>query len=488
MSPVLVFSVLVGYFLTLIGISYFSGRNANEATFFTGNKQSPWYMVAFAMIGASISGVTFISVPGQVGSNGWSYLQFILGNFVGYMFIAFVLIPLFYKMQLVSIYEYLKQRIGIQGYKSGAWIFIVSQSIGASFRLFLAANVLQIAFFNQFGIPFWATVMITILLIWLYTFRAGIKAVIWADTLQTVFLLAALVLSISVVAEELQLTLDSTINTVADSSLSQIFHWDWQSSDNFFKQFFAGIFITIVMNGLDQNVMQKNLTCKSPADARKNIVWFSFSFIATNILFLSLGVLIYTYASAKGIAIPARTDDLFPMLALNHFGTLAGILFLIGIIAAAYSSADSALTALTTSFCIDILDIKEKDDTAQKRIRQATHIGFSVLLFVLIIAFQALNNQSVVSAVFKVASFTYGPLLGLFSFAMFTNRNLKGAWVPFICILSPILCYLLDSNAQQLFNGYKFGFEILLVNGALTFLMLLGVSRQRKAQKDTVSY
>ncbi len=471
MSPIIVFSVIAGYFLLLICISYFTSRQSDNETFFTANRQSPWLLVAFGMVGASLSGVTFISVPGEVGNSNWTYLQFVMGNMVGYAVIALVLIPLFYRLQLVSIYEYLRDRFGKRSYLAGASFFLISQTIGASFRLFLAAVVLQIAFFDAFGIPFYVTVLTTIILIWLYTFRGGIKTIVWTDTLQTSFLLLAVIISIVVIVDHMNLGAAEVFSVVGESELSTIFDWDWRSDRNFYKTFLAGIFITIAMNGLDQNVMQKNLTCRNKSDAQKNIFWFSITFFFSTLLFLALGVLLYKYAVDQQIVLPERSDEVYPFLALNEFGLIAGIVFLLGIVAAAFSSADSALTALTTSFCVDILDL-QKRKTNQKKTRMLVHIGFTIIMFLVIIIFNAINDTSVVSAVFKVAGFTYGPLLGLFAFGLLTKRGVKDRLVPVVCVLSPIISLILDLNSEKWFNGYQFGFEILLVNAAITFMGL----------------
>lgn len=473
MSPLLVFGVIAAYFLLLVLIGYLTSRKSDTLTFYTGNRQSPWFLVAFGMVGASLSGVTFISVPGEVGNTNWAYLQFVMGNMVGYAVIALVLIPLFYRMNLISIYEYLKDRFGPHSYVSGSLIFLVSQTIGASFRLFLAATVLQIAFFDSFGIPFYGSVFTTVALIWLYTYKGGIKTIVWTDTLQTAALLLAVIISIIIISSHLDLGGAEMISRVAGSDLSDIFVWDWLSAQNFFKMFLAGIFITIAMNGLDQNIMQKNLTCKNKKEAQKNILWFSISFFISNLFFLALGVLIYIYAFETGITIPSASDELYPTLALNHFGQLAGIVFMIGIIAAAFSSADSALTALTTSFCIDILKLPAKKHLNQDQVRLGVHVGFTLLIFLTIVIFDQINDRSVVSAVFKAAGFTYGPLLGLFSFGLSNRYSVRDKWVPVICILSPLLSLILDYNSVSWFGGYRFGFEILLINAALTYLGLL---------------
>ncbi len=479
MSTWLIFIVIFSFFALLLGVSHFTSRNANTETFFTGNRRSPWYLVAFGMIGSTISGVTFISVPGEVGNSAWTYLQFLLGNFLGYWIIALVLIPLYYRLNLVSIYTYLDQRFGIRSYKTGAFFFIISQTIGASFRLYLAAGVLQIAFFDALGIPFALTVFLTLLLIWLYTFRAGIKTVVWTDSLQTFFIIGAVGITIWVISDKLHLSFGEMISTVSDHPYSRIFDWDWQSKTNFFKQFAAGLGIVIVLNGLDQNMMQKNLTCKTRRDAQKNIFWFSFAFIIANIFFLCLGVMLYYFSGQQGIAIPERSDDLFPLLAIQHFGTLAGALFLLGILSAAYSSADSALTALTTSFCIDLLNVKP-ESANNKLTRLKVHIGFTVLMFLVIILFRIINNDSVVTAVFRVAGYTYGPLLGLFAFGILMKRQVRDRFVPYVCLLSPVLSYVISSNSKAWFGGYQFGFELLLLNGLITFTGLLIFTKKSK--------
>ncbi|MDX1602919.1 MAG: sodium:solute symporter [Salinimicrobium sediminis] len=478
MTPLLVFSIIAGYFLLLMAISHFTSRKADNSTFFTANRKSPWFLVAFGMVGATLSGVTFISVPGEVGNSGWTYLQFVMGNMVGYAIIALVLIPLFYRLRLVSIYQYLQDRFGQNSYLTGSGFFLVSQTIGASFRLFLAALVLQIAFFDAFGIPFYVTVFVTIALIWLYTFRGGIKTIVWTDTLQTTFLLLAVLISIYMITDQMNLKAPEVINVISNSDLSTIFDWNWRSDRNFFKTFLAGIFITIAMNGLDQNVMQKNLTIEKTSDAQKNIFWFSLTFFFSTVLFLALGVLLYKFALDQGIEIPESTDDLYPMLALNHFGVMAGIVFLLGIIAAAFSSADSALTALTTSFCVDILNIPKRKQESQKKTRLLVHIGFTLLMFCVIVAFNEINDSSVVNSVFKVAGFTYGPLLGLFAFGLLFKTRVKDKFVPLVCIASPIISVILDINSTVWFNGYKFGFEILLVNAAITCLGLFLLRRR----------
>lgn len=479
MSPTLVVTVIAIYFLTLILISFFTSKKSDSSTFFTANKQSPWYLVAFGMIGASLSGVTFISVPGWVGDTQFGYMQVVLGYLAGYAVIALILMPLYYRLNLVSIYQYLEQRFGFWSYKSGAFYFLLSRIIGASFRLFLVAGVLQLTLFDAWGIDFEVTVAITILLIWLYTFRGGINTIVWTDSLQTLFMLAAMAAVIIHTTSALDLSFGEMVSSIQESKYSKVFFWEWKESNHFIKQFLSGAFIAIVMTGLDQDMMQKNLTCKNIGEAQKNIFWFSVILVIANVLFLSLGALLYIYADAFSIAIPAKTDDLFPLLATQHFGNFIGIVFLLGIVAAAYSSADSALTSLTTSFCVDFLNFEDESSKhiqdKQRKVRLGVHIGFSLVLFVVIIIFKSLNNEAIISSVFKAAGYTYGPLLGLYTFGLFTNFNVRDKFVPLVCLASPILSYFINTYSVELLFGYQFGFEILLVNGLITFcgLMLL---------------
>jgi len=483
MTATILFIVLVCFFGLVFGISHFTSKNVNNETFFTGNRRSPWFVVAFAMIGTTISGVTFISVPGEVGNSGWTYLQFLLGNFVGYWVVALVLIPLYYKLNLVSIYTYLDQRFGVRSYKTGSFFFLLSRTIGASFRMYLVAGVLQLAFFDAIGIPFVVTVAIAIFMIWAYTYRAGIKTVIYTDTLQTTFLVTSVILTTILISSQLDMNFGDMVKAIDEHPYSKMFDWDWRSKTNFFKQFMAGLGIVIVMNGLDQDMMQKSLTCKNKRDAQKNLFWFSLAFILTNLLFLSLGVMLYIYAQMKGIPVPEKTDDFFPLLALSHFGTIAGVLFLLGIVSATYSSSDSALTALTTSFCIDFLNLDPKSQDS-KSARKKVHIGFSVLIFLVIVLFRIINNESVVTAVFKVAGYTYGPLLGLFAFGILTKRQVKDRWVPILGILSPIITYIINSNSEAWLGGYKFGFELLLLNGLIMFTGLLLLTKSDETSHE----
>ncbi|MEN8249666.1 MAG: sodium:solute symporter [Bacteroidota bacterium] len=482
MSPLLVASIIGGYFLVLIIISHFTSKKATNETFFTGNRQSPWFVVAFGMIGASLSGVTFISIPGEVGSlisdaepihKAFSYFQLVLGYLLGYFVIANVLMPMYYRLNLVSIYTYLEQRFGLKTYKTGSLFFLISQSMGASLRLFLVAGVLQIAFFDAYNIPFMVTVTVTILLIWIYTFRAGIKTIVWTDTLQTFFMLLAVGITIYIVSDTLNLSFGGLVSSIEEHEYSKIFFWDWKSSKFFFKQFFSGAFIAIVMTGLDQNMMQKNLTCKNIGEAKKNMYWFSAILVPVNFLFLTLGLLLYLYAAEMGIALPERSDDLYPILAIQHFTPFIGIVFLLGIIAAAFSSADSALTALTTAFCVDFLNLKHLPEQKRKQRRLMVHVGFSIVLFLIIVVFRILNDDSVITAVFKVAGYTYGPLLGLYSFGLFTKWKTKDNLVPVVAVLAPIITFFLSHYSDKIIPGYNMGFELLIINGLLTFIGLM---------------
>jgi SSS family transporter len=475
MNPQLVLIVITCYFSLLFLISWFTSRNVTADSFFTGDRQSPWFLVAFGMIGASLSGVTFISVPGEVGNTNFFYFQVVLGYTLGYFTIAKVLLPLYYRLNLVSIYSYLEDRFGFWSYKTGAFFFILSRTLGSSLRVFLVASVLQLILFDSLGIPFWVSVLITVGLIWLYTHRGGIKTVVWTDTLQTFFMLAAVVVCIILIGNELNFEgVKDYLTAVADDPRSKIFNWDWKAGTNFFKQFISGAFITIVMTGLDQDMMQKNLTCKNIGDAQKNMFWFTIILVFVNLLFLSLGVMLYLYTETNGISLPAKTDELFPMLATQHFSAFAGIVFVLGITAAAYSSADSTLTALTTSFCIDFLEL-ERRYPAEKRVsvRKKVHLVFTFVMFLVILMFHWINDQSVINSVFIIAGYTYGPLLGLYSFGLFTKWQVNDKWVPYVAVAAPILAYIISSNSEAWFWGYKFGFEVLILNGGLMFAGLL---------------
>jgi Na+/proline symporter len=476
MQPTFILGLIGAYFLFLIIIARITGRKADNTSFFLAGKSSPWYLIAFGMIGSSLSGVTFISIPGTVNTQAFSYMQLVLGYFLGYLVIIKVLLPLYYRMQLTSIYAYLNTRFGSYSHKTGASFFLLSRSIGSSFRLYLVAMVLDSFVLGPMGIPFEATVATTILLIWLYTYRSGIKTIIWTDTLQTTFMLLAVLVSIGIIGKGLQTDWSGMAQLVAQSEYSQVFFWEWNDPKNFFKMFFSGAFITIVMTGLDQDMMQKNLSCRSLEDAQKNMLSFSLVLIGVNALFLSLGALLYLYVESHGLSLPAKADQLFPMLALEHFGTLAGITFIIGLIAAAYSSADSALTAMTTSFCVDFLGFTPEKGSVKTRMW--VHIGISVFIGLQLWLFKSLHNDSLITQLFTVAGYTYGPLLGLYAFGLFTPWQVRDKWVPVLAIIAPILCYFLSQNSEKWLNGYKFGFELLIVNGLLTFAGLWLIRRK----------
>jgi len=483
MSPVLLLSVVVAYFLILILVSWITSRGADNDSFFLGNRRSPWYIVAFGMIGASLSGVTFISVPGWVGDSQFSYMQMVLGYLAGYFVIANVLMPLYYRLNLTSIYTYLDKRFGYFSYKTGASFFLISRIIGASFRLFLVASVLQATVFETWNIPFGITVAVTILLIWLYTFRGGIRTIVWTDSVQTFFMILTVIISVVFIAGDMELDFKSMVNVIRESDYSKTWFFnDWRNEYHFIKQFLGGAFIAIVMTGLDQDMMQKNLSCKNIKEAKKNMYWMSFSLIPVNLLFLALGALLYIYASYIGVSMPEKSDQLFPLIATGDYLPAAvSVFFIIGLVAAAYSSADSALTSLTTSFTIDILNGEEFSAEKLRKTRRTVHVLLSFVLFIVILVFNKINNQSVVESIFTVAGYTYGPLLGMYSFGLFTARKPADRWVPFIAITSPVLTYWINSQAETWFNGYRFGFELLLVNGIFTFtgLLLLSISKRK---------
>lgn len=496
MDPTLTLLIILGYFVLLFAISWLTSRKADPQTFFTANRNSPWYLVAFGMIGASLSGVTFISIPGAVGNDLWSYLQIVMGYLVGYAVIALILMPIYYRLQLTSIYGYLGQRYGNNAYKMGAIFFLLSRVVGASLRLYLVALVLQLAICDYLGIPFELTVFISIALIYIYTFRGGIKTVVWTDTLQTLCMLLGAGITVYIISQSMDLSFSGMVGTIRDSRYSDIFVWDWAPGNNFFKQFFSGAFIAIAMTGLDQDMMQKNLTCRTLGDAQKNVFWFSVVLVLANLLFLSLGALLYVYGHHEGILtevyqpnwtlffkpqpesafLPTPTDELFPQLSLNYLGPVVGIFFILGMIAAAYSSADSALTALTTSFCVDILGFERMADEKKKLyIRYGVHVGFAFLLFGVIIVFNQMENDAVIWDLFRAAGYTYGPLLGMFAFGIFSRRKAQDRWIPLICLICPFLSYLIQGYSPE-WTGYEVGFLILPLNGLLTWMGLWLVS------------
>ncbi len=479
MSP-LVLALIVGlYFLLLITISYFTSKDDSNTVFFNANKKSPWYVVAFGMIGASLSGVTFISVPGWVQSTQFSYMQIVLGYFLGYLVIAYVLIPLYYRLNITSIYEYLNQRFGSISHKTGAFFFLISRILIASFRLFLVTSVLQYFILDAWQVPFELTVTISVLLIWVYTFRSGIKTIVWTDTLQTFFMLFAVIFIVIILLNKLDFTFAEFLQSKDYKNYSKtIFSDNFNDKKYWLKSILGGMFIAIAMTGLDQDNMQKNLTCKTVKESQKNVVSLGFILIFVNFIFLFLGALLFTYAAKFNVDIPivdgkTKTDLLFPEIALNQdLGFGLGIIFILGLIAAAYSSADSALTSLTTSFSIDFLNIEKKEKHKQKAIRKKTHIAFSLVLILVIIAFQYILEDNIINSLLQISSYTYGPLLGLFAFGIFTKYQIKDKWVWLIAIISVLFTYALNQNATNWFNGYIFGFEILICNGLFTFIGL----------------
>jgi len=482
MTPYLALGILFVYFFILIIISIKTSKGADSNSFFTANKSVPWWLVAFGMIGTSISGVTFVSVPGAVGTKFFSYFQMVLGFTAGYVFIGTVLMPLYYRLNLISIYGYLNTRYGFWSYKTGSAFFLLSRTLGSAVRLFIAAKVLQIAIYDPLGVPFELSVIFTIALIWVYTFKGGIQTIVITDTLQTFFLITAVAMTIYLIANQLNLSFGEMISQVYSSPMSETFFFDggWGDAKNFFKLFISGAFIAIVMTGLDQDLMQKNLTCKNIKEAQKNMFWFTITLVFVNIMFLGLGALLYMYASQKGIQTPTNTDDLYPMMALKVFsdpsfgmaGILVGVTFLIGITAATYASSDSALTALTTAFSIDFMNVENKTEVERIKIKNRVHIGFSVIFVVVILIFNVLNNSDVISAIYKIASYTYGPLLGLFAYGIYTKRNVIDKYVPFICVASPIITYFAVILIEK-YTGYIFGFENLLLNGLITVVGLM---------------
>jgi len=481
MQPIHIILLIAIYFGVLILISYLTSKEDSNEAFFKANKSAPWYLVAFGMIGASLSGVTFISVPGAVEAKQFGYLQVVFGYFFGYLIIAYVLLPIYYKLNLTSIYTYLRDRFGNTSYKTGSIAFLISRVVGAAFRLFLVAKVLQLLIFDTIGVPFSITVIITVALIWLYTFKGGIKTIIFTDTLQTFFMLVSVIITITFLASALDLnSISEVYANVKESAMSKVFFLDnINDSQYFIKSFLAGMFISITMTGLDQDMMQKNLTCKNLKEAQKNMVSFSVVLIFVNILFLVLGLLLTQYATQNGIN--ATKDDLFPTIAmLPEIGIITSAFFLLGLIAAAYSSADSALTSLTTSFCIDIIELDKKPKEQQKKVRKKVHVLVSLVLIVVIILFNSLfTDVSVIWELFKAAGYTYGPLLGLFAFGIITKSQIKDKYVWIIAIIAPIVSFIINQFSVDLLNGYQIGFEILIINGLLTFLGLILIRRQQ---------
>lgn len=473
MNSTTILVCLLLYFFALFVISRFTGKKADNKTFFSANRASPWYLVAFGMIGASLSDITFISVPGWVGKSQFSYMQMVLGYIPGYLFVAYVLLPIYYKLNLTTIYTYLNGRFGVYAYKTGSAFFLLSRLFGSALRMYLVVSILQYILFDSFHIPFPVTVLVSFALIWLYTFRGGIKTIVWTDTLQTLAMLFSLLATYVLISQSLGWSLLESFGQIAKSNYSQIFFFDdLGDKKNFFKLFISGALIAVVMTGLDQDMMQKNLTCRNLKDAQKNMVTFSFTLIFVNLLFLGLGVLLFLYAEKIGLAVPQKADQLFASIATGGtLPTVVGLLFVLGLTAAAYSSADSAITALTTSFCVDILNFEHKKYPNEISVRMWVQVLFSVLSMFIILVFRQFHNDSLIDTVFKVASYTYGPLLGIFAFGIFTKHSVYDKAIPLVAVMAPLLCYVLDINALAWFS-YSFGYELLLINGGLTFFEL----------------
>lgn len=491
MSPTLIISCIGLYFGGLLLIAYLTSKNSTAESYFSGNHASPWYAVAFGMIGDSLSGVTYISVPGKVGGANFSYLQLVLGYFVGYFIISKVLLPIYYKMNLVSIYTYLETRFGRHTQKTGAFFFILSRILGASGRLYLAAGVIQFFVFDRIEsvhVPFWLSVSVILALMLLYTYKGGIKTLVWTDTFQSLFLVLGVVVSIAVIIHKMDIGFGNAVSNIVSSDYSKTFFWDWHKSNFFVKEFIGGIFIAVAMTGLDQNMMQKNLSCKSLGDAQKNIFWFSIVMVIVNVFFLALGVLLYQYYAHAVIDLPMNletgkviTDKVFPNLALNHLGVFAGLIFIIGLTAATFSSADSVLTTLTTSTYIDMLEYDRNTVLSEKqkaKRRTFIHIGFAVILWLVIIVFDILNQRAIIDTILMLAGYTYGPLLGLFAVGLFTKHNLNDKLVPVICVVAPIITYVLANYVVKTMTTYEIGNELILINAGITVLGLMFVRKK----------
>jgi SSS family transporter len=477
MKDIILTSILLLYFVVLLVISWITARNATTNSFFSGDKKSTWYLVAFGMIGTSLSGVTFVSVPGKVLSSGWHYYQLVLGFFIGYFVVAYVLLPIYYRLKLTSIYTYLEQRLGLNAYQWGAGYFILSRTLGATVRLYLVINVLQLFIFDKLGIPFWLSTLIIILMIVAYTLKGGVKTIVWTDTLQTTFMLLALVVCIFSIQNKLNLEWNDVINQMNTNDLLGLWETNWLKGDYFLKHILGGAFITIAMTGLDQEMMQKNISVKSLKDAQKNMLVFSFTLLAVNALFLLLGGVLSLYIGQLGIKV--APDDLFPYIVQNYLPFGVFVIFIVGLISALFPSVDGAITALTSSFCIDVLGFNRNnfEEEKKKRIKRWIHLGFAAVFMVLVFLFKWLNNKSIVDLIFDIAGYTYGPLLGLFAFGILTKRQLIHPKTAFITLISPLLCYGLKTNSTLLLGSYQLGNELLILNGALTFLLLFIVSK-----------
>lgn len=490
MSPIVLFSFVIVYFLILLVVAKVTGKNSTNDSFFIGNRNSNWMLVAFGMVGTSLSGVTFVSVPGQVGTivggtnyvNAFSYLQITLGYVIGYLAIAYVLLPLYYKLNLTSIYNYLSTRLGIASYKTGASFFILSRTLGATARLYLVVRILQDAILQSFHVPFWATTIIILLMILLYTYEGGVKTIVWTDTLQTSCMLLGLVICVFYILNQLHIGFFESLSTMADKGYTKIFFTEPSSKLFFVKQILAGAFVTITMTGMDQEMMQKNISVKTLKDSQKNVITLGITMLFVITLFLFLGGLLYLFADANGLSVTG--DKLFPSIALEHMPPAMSIIFIIALISALFPSADGAITALTATFCIDILGMQRREDwdeVKKKTIRQRIHIGFALIFLLFVMIYKWIDNPSMIGVILKVAAYTYGPLLGLFTFGILLKRNVVDKWVPLVCILSPLLCLLIDTNQKALFGSFEIGLELLIINGLITFIGLLLISKKETA-------
>lgn len=478
MSPMLLFSFVIAYFLVLLSVAWYTGRNSTNESFFIGNKSSNWMLVAFGMIGTSLSGVTFVSVPGAVAKESFAYFQITLGYLLGYVVIAFVLLPLYYRLNLTSIYNYLHNRLGFTSYKTGASFFILSRILGATARLYLVVNILQEAILNSFHIPFWATTLIILVMILLYTYEGGVKTIVWTDTLQTTCMLLGLVICVVYILSNLHLGFGESLRQMGEKGYSKIFFTDPNSKLFFLKQILAGAFITITMTGMDQEMMQKNISVKTLGDSQKNVISMSLILLVVILLFLFLGGLLYLYASQLNL--PVTGDKLFPTIALQHMPPFVSVIFIIALISALFPSADGAITALTSSFCIDIIGMQRRPDLSdaqKKKMRQRTHLTFALIFLLFVMVFKWIDSSSMIGVILKVATFTYGPLLGLFTFGILLKRNVKDKLVPIICIASPVICFFLDRFQKQIFGSFELGLELLIINGLITFIGLCIISK-----------
>ena len=479
MSPLLLFSFVIGYFLILLAVAWYTGKNSDNHSFFIGNKNSNWMLVAFGMVGTSLSGVTFVSVPGAVAKESFAYIQITLGYLIGYTMIAYILLPLYYRLNLTSIYHYLSSRMGFNAYKTGSSFFILSRTLGATARLYLVVNILQEAILNSFHVPFWATTLIILIMILLYTYEGGVKTIVYTDTLQTTCMLAGLVICVFYILNQLNMGFGESLQAMNDRGYSTIFVTDPNSKFYFLKQIIAGAFITVTMTGMDQEMMQKNISVKTLKDSQKNVMSMAITLATVIVIFLLLGGLLYLYA--ERLNIDATGDKIFPILAMEHMPPIVSVIFIIALISALFPSADGAITALTSTFCIDIIGIQRRadlDEAAQKKIRQRVHLTFAAIFLVFVLIFKWVNDPSMIGLLLKIAAYTYGPLLGLFTFGIITKRMVNDKWVPYVCVAAPIICFLLDKFQKNLLGSYEVGLELLIINGALTFIGLLLISKK----------